>query len=130
MYQLDLTENKQYLCKKTYNTKLKKKINKYLFTSLFLISLTNLFSQESTRIQIDSAGFFEKDDIKFSDATVLTRDNKNKVKISHEGVDLWCNQAYFYGPTDIISEGSNIYCELGFYDTNSYNVYFIKEYRV
>jgi len=64
---------------------LKKKINKYLFTSLFLISLTNLFSQESTRIQIDSAGFFEKDDIKFSDATVLTRDNKNKVKISHKG---------------------------------------------
>lgn len=254
---MDLTENKQYLCKKTYNTKLKKKINKYLFTSLFLISLTNLFSQESTRIQIDSAGFFEKDDIKFSDATVLTRDNKNKVKISHEGVDLWCNQAYFYeksnyieaygdvvliqgdtinlsseyleyngntkiafasgdvelieptsvlstdslyfdrnkqeafynnfgrvikakedtiyskvgrffidkkkyefrrnvllknpkydittsrldfytenghayfyGPTDIISDGSNIYCELGFYDTNSDNGYFIKESRV
>lgn len=254
---MDLTENKQYLCKKTYNTKLKKKINKYLFTSLFLISLTNLFSQESTRIQIDSAGFFEKDDIKFSDATVLTRDNKNKVKISHEGVYLWCNQAYFYeksnyieaygdvvliqgdtinlsseyleyngntkiafasgdvelieptsvlstdslyfdrnkqeafynnfgrvikakedtiyskvgrffidkkkyefrrnvllknpkydittsrldfytenghayfyGPTDIISDGSNIYCELGFYDTNSDNGYFIKESRV
>ena len=236
---------------------MKKKINKYLFTSLFLISLTNLFSQESTRIQIDSAGFFEKDDIKFSDATVLTRDNKNKVKISHEGVYLWCNQAYFYeksnyieaygdvvliqgdtinlsseyleyngntkiafasgdvelieptsvlstdslyfdrnkqeafynnfgrviktkedtiyskvgrffidkkkyefrrnvllknpkydittsrldfftengyayfyGPTDIISDGSNIYCELGFYDTNSDNGYFIKESRV
>ena len=56
----------------------------------------SICSQESTKIQIDSAGFFEKNDVKISNATILTRDNKNRVKISHDGVYLWCNQAYFY----------------------------------
>ncbi|MCH1548358.1 MAG: OstA-like protein [Flavobacteriaceae bacterium] len=64
--------------------------------STILLFTLSICSQESTKIQIDSAGFFEKNDVKISNATILTRDNKNRVKISHDGVYLWCNQAYFY----------------------------------
>ena len=80
---------------------------------MLLISLPNLFCQENTRIQIDSAGFFEKDDIKFTKATVLTRDNKNKVKISHEGIDLWCNQAYFYENNNYIEAYGDVVLKQG-----------------
>jgi len=92
---------------------LKKKVNIYLITSLILISASNLYCQENTRIQIDSAGFFEKDDIKFTKATVLTRDNKNKVKISHEGIDLWCNQAYFYENNNYIEAYGDVVLKQG-----------------
>ena len=92
---------------------MKKKVNIYLFTTILLISIPNIFSQENTRIQIDSAGFFEKDDIKFTNTTVLTRDNKNKVKISHDGVDMWCNQAYFYENKNYIEAYGDVILKQG-----------------
>ena len=30
-------------------------------------------------------------------------------------------KSYFYGPTDIITDDSKIYCEIGFYDTENDN---------
>ena len=41
--------------------------------------------QERRRIQIDTAGFLDKDEIKYPGAIILTRDDMNQVKISHDG---------------------------------------------
>ena len=57
---------------------------------------TKIFAQEKTKIKIERAGFFEKDKNKFPDASVLTRDKEQKVLISHDGVLMTCNQAFFY----------------------------------
>ena len=67
-----------------------------------LILNNRLFSQENTKIKIETAGFFDKDDEKFPDATVLTRDNLGQVVITDEGVKMWCNQAFFYQDKNFI----------------------------
>ncbi len=67
-----------------------------------LILNNRLFSQENTKIKIETAGFFDKDDKKFPDATVLTRDNLGQVVITDEGVKMWCNQAFFYQDKNFI----------------------------
>ncbi len=103
---------------------MKKKVNIYSFSFLLLISLPNLFCQENTRIQIDSAGFFEKDDIKFTKATVLTRNNKNKVKISHDGIDMWCNQAFFYENRNYIEAYGDVILKQG--DTINLNSQYLE----
>ena len=61
-----------------------------------------VFTQEKTKIIIERAGFFEKDKIKYPDASVLTRDKNNKVLISHDGVLMTCNQAFFYEDRNFI----------------------------
>ena len=88
---MDQTEKKLYL---------DKFVKKFV---LFIINFQLLFSvsifvtaQEMTKIKIEKAGFFEKDKIKFPDASVLTRDKNQKVLISHDGVLMSCNQAYFF----------------------------------
>ena len=38
--------------------------------------------------------------------------------------------AYFYGPTNIYSDDTEIYCEIGFFDTNNDKGYFIKNAEI
>ena len=75
-----------------------------LIISLFLISCyyIEVSGQEKTKIKIERAGFFEKDKKKFPDASVLTRDKNQKVIISHDGVIMTCNQAFFYEERNFI----------------------------
>jgi len=61
---------------------------------------TQIFAQG--KIKIERAGFFEKDKVKFPDASVLTRDKNEKVLISHDGVLMTCNQAFFYEDRNFI----------------------------
>ena len=63
---------------------------------------TKIFAQEKTKIKIERDGFFEKDKNKFPDASVLTRDKDQKVLISHDGVLMTCNQAFFYEERNFI----------------------------
>ena len=55
-----------------------------------------------------------------------------KYEISTPRLDYYTENghAYFYGATQIKSEESDIYCELGFYNTNNDTGYFIKESKV
>jgi len=76
-----------------------------LLISGFLLSFcfsTTIFAQEKTKIKIERAGFFEKDKNKYPDASVLTRDKEQKVLISHDGVLMTCNQAFFYEEKNFI----------------------------
>ncbi len=50
--------------------------------------------EEKTQVNIKS-GYWEKKP-EFPDAVIYTRDNFGQVYIIHEGVEMWCDQAYVY----------------------------------
>ena len=80
------------------------KKSQIIFFSFFLIisNYLQILGQEKTKIKIEKAGFFEKDKNKFPGASVLTRDKNQKVIISHDGVLMTCNQAFFYEDKNFI----------------------------
>jgi len=60
-----------------------------------------LHAQERRRIEIEYAPFMNFDESK-PDATILTRNNSKQVHIKHEGIELWCDEAIYYGKQDFI----------------------------
>lgn len=72
----------------------------YFICILFFVGST-LHAQERRRIEIDYAPFMTFDESK-PDATILTRDNSKQVHIKHEGIELWCDEAIYYGKQDFI----------------------------
>ncbi|WP_461303392.1 OstA-like protein [Aureisphaera sp.] len=72
-----------------------------LFLILFSISWSygqvNIIERDSsqtTQVSVKS-GYFEKKP-EFPDAVIYTMDSEGQVYIVHEGVEMWCNQAYVY----------------------------------
>ncbi|MCF6294081.1 MAG: hypothetical protein L3J25_00145 [Flavobacteriaceae bacterium] len=91
------------------------KPHKSLYTLiLFTLLLSSLsYAQERRRIEIDYSGFLDKDEAKYPDATILTRDDMNQVKISHDGVIMWCDQAIHYTKEDFIEAYGNVLIKQG-----------------
>ncbi len=52
--------------------------------------------------------------------------------INSEQLDFYSENehAYLYGPTTIVSDSSQVYCERGFYDTKNDKGYFVKNSRI
>ena len=73
----------------------------YYFICILFFVGSNLHAQERRRIEIDYAPFMTFDESK-PDATILTRDNSKQVHIKHEGIELWCDEAIYYGKQDFI----------------------------
>jgi len=73
---------------------------RYTTYLLFLIALSGahgLMAQEEkekTRVSVES-GYLEKRP-EFPDAIIYTKDNRGQVYIVHEGVEMWCDQAFVY----------------------------------
>ena len=86
------------------------KINTSTYLILFFIFLCSLtsYGQERRKIQIDTSGFITKNEKNYPGATILTRDNMNQVKISHEGIIMWCDEAIHYGSQDFIEAYGNV----------------------
>lgn len=84
-----------------------------IFPILLLFIFQINLAQEKTKIKIERAGFFEKDKIKYPDASVLTRDSKNQVLISHDGVLMSCNQAFFYEEKNFIEAYGDVVLKQG-----------------
>lgn len=82
------------------------KVFKILLLVLSISSVVH--AQERRRIQIDTAGFLDRDEVKFPGATILTRDDMNQVRISHEGATMWCDQAIHYSEEDFIEAYGNV----------------------
>jgi lipopolysaccharide assembly outer membrane protein LptD (OstA) len=47
------------------------------------------------------------------DATILTRDNSKQVHIKHEGIELWCDEAIYYGKQDFIEAYGKVHVKQG-----------------
>lgn len=72
-----------------------KAISKYhlYFVLLFLFGI-NLSAQEKQKVDIQS-GYLELRP-EFPDAAIYTKDETGQVYIVHEGVEMWCDQAFVY----------------------------------
>jgi len=71
----------------------------FLFILFFGI-ITNAQETDSTKTEektqvVIKSGYWEKKP-EFPDAVIYTRDNSGQVYIVHEGVEMWCDQAYVY----------------------------------
>jgi len=91
------------------------KLHKTLYLLILFALLLSSFSyaQERRRIEIDYSGFLDKDETNYPDATILTRDDMNQVKISHDGVIMWCDQAIHYTKEDFIEAYGNVLIKQG-----------------
>lgn len=86
------------------------RVNKsaYLIVALIILFTSLSYGQQRRRIQIDTSGFITKNEAEYPGATILTRDNMNQVKISHDGVTMWCDQAIHYNAQDFIEAYGNV----------------------
>jgi lipopolysaccharide export system protein LptA len=87
-----------------------KSIYYFLFILFFLGSI--VYAQERRRIEIEYAPFMTFDESK-PDATILTRDNSKQVHIKHEGIELWCDEAVYYGKEDFIEAYGKVHVKQG-----------------
>jgi len=62
--------------------------------SLFAQEINTTNSGDKTQVSIKS-GYWEKK-LEYPDAVIYTRDNSGQVYIVHEGVEMWCDQAFVY----------------------------------
>ncbi|MEH6764580.1 MAG: OstA-like protein [Aequorivita antarctica] len=70
------------------------KISQFIFViSLFFFGI-NLSAQEKQKVDIQS-GYLELRP-EFPDAAIYTKDEAGQVYIVHEGVEMWCDQAFVY----------------------------------
>lgn len=58
------------------------------------------------------SGYFEKKP-EFPDAVIYTRDNSGQVYIVHEGVEMWCDQAYVYFKDNFVKAYGAVRIEQG-----------------
>lgn len=68
-----------------------------IYNLLFLILVffgTSLSAQEKQKVDIQS-GYLERRP-EFPDAAIYTKDETGQVYIVHEGVEMWCDQAFVY----------------------------------
>ena len=77
------------------------KLNNYILVLFFIWCGYTLTAQEEpvsprekTQVTIKSGYWEKKPDV--PDAVIYTRDNSGQVYIIHEGVEMWCDQAYVY----------------------------------
>lgn len=78
---------------------------------IYLVPLI-LYAQERQQIEIEYAPFMTFEPSK-PDATILTRDNSNQVHIKHKGIEMWCNEAIYYGKQDFIEAYGSVRVKQG-----------------
>lgn len=80
---------------------------KYLLLFIFAFATSIAFAQRKT-IEIKYAGFGDKDEEKFPGAQILTRDDAQQIHIFHDGIDMYCDKAIFYGKEDFVEAYGNV----------------------
>ena len=106
--------------------------------TLFLDRLDDLAYYETPGTIIDSASILKSNRGKYymkeKKYRFLSnvRINNPEYKVTSSQLDYYTesNKAYLYGPTKIIGQDYDIYCEQGFYDTNTQQGYFKKNAEI
>jgi hypothetical protein len=73
------------------------KVSKHIFLLFIILSQWVLQAQDEkdkTKVSVQS-GYLEKKP-EFPDAIIYTKDESGQVYIVHEGVEMWCDQAFVY----------------------------------
>ncbi|MBA6153047.1 hypothetical protein H3Z82_09950 [Gelidibacter gilvus] len=81
-----------------------------MFTVLFLSLSFSAVSQTERlkKIRVEYSGFVDSDSLRGPGVSVFTRDNTQQVHFTHEGINLWCDQAVYYEKEDFIEAYSNV----------------------
>tara|TARA_B110000003_G_scaffold154185_1_gene154887 strand:+ start:2147 stop:3934 length:1788 start_codon:yes stop_codon:yes gene_type:complete len=101
--------NIAYFCNNSNNTFVRLTYLKLIL--IYLVPLI-LYAQERQQIEIEYAPFMTFEPSK-PDATILTRDNSNQVHIKHKGIEMWCNEAIYYGKQDFIEAYGSVRVKQG-----------------
>ena len=87
----------------------------YIFLALFLSLSYSAASQsqKQKKIRVEYSGFVDSDSLRGPGVSVFTRDNTQQVHFTHEGINLWCDQAVYYEKEDFIEAFSNVIMRQG-----------------
>ncbi len=78
----------------------------FLVYGLGAAQVTIIDSTKTTKVTVKS-GYFEKKP-EFPEAVIYTRDNTGQVFIVHEGVEMWCDQAFVYFKDNFVKAYGNV----------------------
>lgn len=65
-------------------------------------------TEKLKKIRVEYSGFVDSDSLRGPGVSVFTRDNTQQVHFTHEGINLWCDQAVYYEKEDFIEAYSNV----------------------
>lgn len=95
-----------------------KKSSLYILLLFLLLPLGNyIFAQEKQKVDIQS-GYLEIRP-EFPDAAIYTKDETGQVYITHEGIEMWCDQAFVYTKKNFVKAYGDVRITQG--DTMSMN---------
>lgn len=83
-----------------------------VYCALFLVfgltkaQVTIVDTTKTTKVNVQS-GYFEKKP-EFPEAVIYTRDRAGQVYIVHEGVEMWCDQAFVYFKDNFVKAYGNV----------------------
>ena len=86
------------------------KLSKHIYSILVLsiFSLICLKVDAQKKIEIKYSGFLNFDEINYPGAKILTRDDAEQVHITHQGGNLWCDKAFYYGKQNALEAYGNV----------------------
>lgn len=86
----------------------------YILLIILCFSVGQMYAQTQKSIEIKNSGAFgEKDEDNFPGASILTRSDQGQVHVFHDGIDMWCDQAVFYGKENFIEAYGNVLMKQG-----------------
>ncbi|MGC6431464.1 MAG: OstA-like protein [Jejuia sp.] len=80
----------------------------YQYIVLLFVIFTSVYSYAQQKIEIRRSGFLNFDEDNYPGARILTRDDSEQVHIFHNGTDMWCDKAYYYGNENSIEAFGNV----------------------
>lgn len=95
------------------------KIATYIFICLFFFGNILLAQTDPPKQKVDIQSGYLEIKPELPDAIVYTKDNTGQVYIVHEGVEMWCDQAYVYLKDNFVKAYGNVRITQG--DTVSMN---------
>ncbi|MDX1783132.1 MAG: OstA-like protein, partial [Aequorivita vladivostokensis] len=93
------------------------KISSFIIVGIVFFFGINLSAQEKQKVDIQS-GYLEIRP-EFPDAAIYTKDETGQVYIVHEGVEMWCDQAFVYLKNNFVKAYGDVRITQG--DTVSMN---------
>ncbi|MEL6811487.1 MAG: OstA-like protein [Bacteroidota bacterium] len=81
------------------------------WTAVGQVKIIEKDTTKTTQVSVKS-GYFEKKP-EFPEAVIYTRDNTGQVYIVHEGVEMWCDQAYVYFKDNFVKAYGAVRIEQG-----------------
>lgn len=81
-------------------------IKKIIFAYLLCLPFAFIFAQETQKVNIQSGYLEIRPD--FPDAAIWTREANSQVYIVHEGIEMWCDQAYVYMKDNFVKAFGNV----------------------